>query len=33
MLQQIPDTEHVIIAGDLHGHIGTSRDGLSVGME
>ena len=26
MLQQIPDTEHVIIAGDLNGHIGASRE-------
>ena len=26
MLQQIPDTEHVVIAGDLNCHIGASRE-------
>ena len=28
MLQQIPDTAHVIIAGDLNGHIGANREGF-----
>ena len=26
VLQQIPDTEQVILAGDLNGHIGASRE-------
>ena len=28
LLQQIPDTEHVITAGYLNGHIGASREGF-----
>ena len=28
MLQQIPDTAHVIIAGDLNGRIGANREGF-----
>ena len=28
MLQQIPDTEHVIIAGDMNGNIGANREGF-----
>ena len=28
MLQQIADTEHVRIAGDLNGHVGTNREGF-----
>ena len=28
MLQRMPDTEHVIIAGYLNGHIGANRDGF-----
>ena len=28
MIQQIADTKHVILAGDLNCHIGTSREGF-----
>ena len=28
MLQQIPDTEHVVIAADLNGHIRANREGF-----
>ena len=28
MLQQIPDSAHVIIAGDMNGHIGANRAGF-----